>query len=81
MTTSRSEAVTRSSRAGSSSRDEAGSWAAAYRPLLIEGDRAVATGETRYADGKAYSNLFVMRFDGDGRCSEFVEWYMEQPSA
>ena len=41
----------------------------------------MATGETRYADGKAYSNLFVMRFDGDGRCSEFVEWYMEQPSA
>ena len=40
----------------------------------------MATGETRYADGKAYSNLFVMRFDGDGRCSEFVEWFMEQPS-
>ena len=61
--------------------DAAGSWEAAYRPLLIEGDRAVATGETRYADGRAYSNLFVMRFDGDGRCSEFVEWFMEQPSA
>jgi hypothetical protein len=21
----------------------------------------------------------VMRFDGDGRCTEFVEWFMEQP--
>jgi ketosteroid isomerase-like protein len=59
--------------------DEPGSWEAAYRTLLVDGDRAVATGETRYADGRTFSNLFVMRFDGDGRCSEFVEWYMEQP--
>jgi ketosteroid isomerase-like protein len=59
--------------------DEPGSWEAAYEPLLIDGDRAIATGETRYADGKTYSNLFVMRFDADGRCAEFVEWYMEHP--
>jgi ketosteroid isomerase-like protein len=59
--------------------DEAGSWEASYRPLLVEGDRAVATGETRYSDGRTFSNLFVMRFDDDGRCSEFVEWFMEQP--
>ena len=59
--------------------DEAGSWEASYRPLLIDGDRAVATGESRYADGKVFSNLYVLRFDEDGRCAEFVEWYMEQP--
>jgi len=59
--------------------DEAGSWEAAYRPLLIDGDRAVATGETRYADGPTFSNLYVMRFDDDGRCAEFVEWFMEEP--
>ena len=34
-------------------------------------------GETVYADGRRFSNLFVLRFDGDGRCSEFVEWYIE----
>jgi SnoaL-like domain len=61
-------------------RDEPGSWEASYSPLLIEGDRAVATGETRYADGRTFSNLYVMRFDGDGGCSEFVEWFMEQPA-
>jgi ketosteroid isomerase-like protein len=60
--------------------DEAGSWEASYRPLLIEGDRAVATGETRYAEGRTYSNLYVLRFDSEGRCAEFVEWYMEQPA-
>jgi ketosteroid isomerase-like protein len=59
--------------------DEPGSWEASYAPLLLEGDRAVATGETRYRDGQAFSNLFVLRFDADGRCSEFTEWFMEQP--
>jgi hypothetical protein len=47
---------------------------------MIDGDRAVATGETRYADGTVFSNLFVLRFDSDGRCAEFVEWFIEQPS-
>ena len=62
-------------------RDEPGSWEAAYRPLLIAGDRAVATGETRYANGKVFSNLFVLSFDDDGRCLDLVEWYIEQPRA
>jgi len=59
--------------------DEAGSWEASYRPLLLDGDRAVATGETRYAEGRTFSNLYVLRFDAEGRCSEFVEWYIEHP--
>jgi ketosteroid isomerase-like protein len=63
-----------------SERDEPGSWEASYAPLLIDGDRAVATGESRYADGRTFSNLYVVRFDGDGRCSQFVEWYMQQPA-
>jgi ketosteroid isomerase-like protein len=62
-------------------RDEPGSWEAEYRPLLVEGNRAVATGETRYASGKTYVNLFVLRFDEDGRCAEFVEWFMMPPAA
>jgi ketosteroid isomerase-like protein len=61
-------------------RDEPGSWEASYAPLLIDGDRAVATGETRYSDGRTFSNLFVMRFDDEGRCREFVEWFMEHPA-
>jgi ketosteroid isomerase-like protein len=61
-------------------RDSPGSWEAQYAPLLIEGDRAVATGETRYREGRRFSNLFVLRFDDSGRCAEFVEWYMEQPA-
>ena len=34
-------------------------------------------------DGKTertrYSNIFVCRFDDDGRCREFREWFMERP--
>jgi hypothetical protein len=59
--------------------DEPGSWEARYEPLLIDGDRAVATGETRYADGQTFSNLFVLEFDADGRCRSFTEWFMEHP--
>ena len=59
--------------------DEPGSWEASYAPLLIDGDRAVATGETRYGDD-VFSNLFVLGFDAGGRCTEFVEYYMKQPA-
>jgi ketosteroid isomerase-like protein len=61
--------------------DEPGSWEAEYRPLAVDGDVAVATGESRYDNGKTYSNVFVCRFDADGRCAEFREWYMEKPAA
>ena len=50
-----------------------------YRPLAIDGDTAISIGESRYANGKKYSNIFVCRFDGDGRCTEFREWFMQPP--
>ena len=41
-------------------------------------------GSTRYfgEDGARddFSNIFVCRFDDDGRCSEFSEWWMRAPS-
>ena len=60
--------------------DAPGSWQAEYRPLLVEGDRAVATGVTRYDDGKVFDNLWELRFDDTTRCVEFVEWYMRRPA-
>ena len=59
--------------------DQPGSWEAQYRPLLIEGEQAVATGTTSYASGESYWNLWVLRFDEDCRCAEFVEWFMVPP--
>ena len=60
--------------------DEPGDWSATYAPLVVEGDVAVATGETVYRnEGKTYSNMFVLKFE-DGRCAAFVEWFMKHPS-
>ena len=59
-------------------RDEPGSWEAEYRPLAIDGETAVAIGESRYTNGRTYSNIFVCRFDDEGRCAEFREWFMQR---
>jgi hypothetical protein len=59
--------------------DQTRSWVAEYHPLLVSGDRAVATGVTTYGDGTVFDNLWELRFDGAGRCTGFVEWYMERP--
>jgi SnoaL-like domain len=60
-------------------RDPDGSWEARYEPAVIEGERAVATGTTRYANGKVYDNVFLLAFDAAGRCAEFTELYAERP--
>jgi hypothetical protein len=42
----------------------------------------VATGTSRCREdadgpvGRIYENCFVMRFDGEGRCREFTEYYV-----
>ena len=64
--------------------DAPGTWEAHYQPYAVEGDRAVAIGESRYTnpDGSfrtLYYNLWTLRFDGDGRCADFVEYFMELP--
>ena len=66
--------------------DEPGSYDAAYEALAIDGDVAVATGSSTYTrpDGSiraVYDNCFVMRFEADGLCREFTEWYIERPDA
>jgi uncharacterized protein (TIGR02246 family) len=63
--------------------DPPGSFEAAYEPLAVDGDLAVATGRSRYLapDGslvREYWNCFVLRLDADGRCREFTEWYMKR---
>jgi ketosteroid isomerase-like protein len=67
-------------------RDEAGTYESSYRPLLVAGDQAVARGSSRYLNTNGsvraeFDNLFLLRFDADGRCAEYREWYMEKPEA
>ncbi len=66
--------------------DAAGSWEAHYEPYAIEGDRAVAIGESRYLEPDGafralFYNVWTLRFDGDGRCTEFVEYFTELPKS
>jgi uncharacterized protein (TIGR02246 family) len=59
-------------------------WEASYRSYAVDGDRAVTVGTSRYfATGEGgdevYHNCFLLRFE-DGRCAEFTEYWMLEPS-
>lgn len=64
-------------------RDAPGTYTAEYKPIALEGQTAVAQGRTLYyaADGQAverqFDNIFVLRFDDEGLCTDFCEWYMQ----
>lgn len=68
-----------------STRDAPGTYEAEYSPVAIDGDTVVATGTSRYRDVpggpfvRIYDNCFVLRFDGEGRCREFTEYYIRRP--
>ncbi len=64
--------------------DEPGSWEADYEVLAVDGDTYVAHGRTRYLTDdrsvvdREFANVFVCRFDDDGRCRDFTEWFMRR---
>jgi hypothetical protein len=68
-----------------STRDAPGTYEAKYFPVAIDGDTVVATGTSRYREVpggpivRTYDNCFVMRFDREGRCREFTEYYLRRP--
>ena len=65
--------------------DEPGTYDGAYEPVAVDGDLAVAVGASTYTRGPGgpiraiYDNCFLIRFDAEGRCREFTEWYMKRP--
>ena len=67
-----------------STRDVPGTYSARYTPVAVDGDVVVSTGISSYReqpDGpvvRVYDNCFVMRFDAQGRCSEFTEYYVQR---
>ena len=59
-------------------RDEPGDASFDWQPLLETPDLAVLTGTTVYHEPRrVYSNLWLVRLEPDGRCREFIEWYMK----
>jgi hypothetical protein len=65
--------------------DAPGTYDGQYEPIMIEGDRAVTNGRSLYFEQGGstlraeWNNIFVLRFDNQGRCSEYREWYMQRP--
>jgi ketosteroid isomerase-like protein len=59
--------------------DAPDSWEMTCEALAVNGDLGVARCATSYADGKRYHNIFLVRLDDDGRCFEFVEYFMREP--
>lgn len=62
-------------------RDEPGRFDGSYEPLAIDGDVHVASGWSRDFDAHGdledeYWNIYICRFDGEGRCSEFIEYWI-----
>src|SRR5581483_10319937 len=59
-----------------------GHYEAAYRTVAVDGDVAVANGIKRYGGRpggpvvRKCRSCFVIRFDAEGRCRSFTEWYI-----
>lgn len=70
--------------ADASTRDEPGTYDAAYRAVAVDGQVAVATGMSSYRESpdgpvaRVYDNCFVMQFDSEDRCREFTEWFVQR---
>ena len=62
-------------------RDEPNTYEAEYTAFAVDGDRAVATGRSHYHGAQAaktFHNVYLLEFDGDGRCRSFTEFFIEQ---
>jgi ketosteroid isomerase-like protein len=70
---------------GAPTRDPEGTYDGAYITAAIDGDLAVVTGTSVYSREpggpieETFDNCWLIRFDDQGRCSEFTEWYMKRP--
>jgi ketosteroid isomerase-like protein len=63
-------------------KDAPGGWSFSWQALVDEPDVSIITGTTTYLDPpQGYSNLWVIRLDPEGRCSEFTEWWMEHTAS
>lgn len=59
-------------------KDEPGDASFDWEPVAQTDEVRVIKGVTRYRD-ETFSNLWVIKLAADGRCREFVEWFMEHP--
>jgi hypothetical protein len=59
-------------------KDDQGEWSFRFEILALADELGFVRGWATYKEPPAvYSNLWVVRLESDGRCSEFTEWWME----
>jgi len=66
--------------------DPPDSWTADYKAAAVTGEVGVGQGITRYRAGagrpeREYANIFLFRFDEQGRCREYTEWWIKGPTS
>jgi uncharacterized protein (TIGR02246 family) len=60
-------------------KDEPGTFGFRYEVLAVSDHLGVVRGWTKYyKPDREYSNIWVIRFDGQGRCEEFTEWWVKR---
>lgn len=59
-------------------KDEPGETTFEWHLVVVADQVAVVQGTTTYPD-QAFSNLWVIHIDPDGRAQHFTEWWMEHP--
>jgi ketosteroid isomerase-like protein len=65
--------------------DEPDDWTLECEPVAVNGEVGVARCVTRYratARGpeRVYHNIWILSLDDDGRCSDYTEYYMKEPT-
>ncbi|MGH2488628.1 MAG: nuclear transport factor 2 family protein [Candidatus Limnocylindria bacterium] len=65
--------------------DDPDDWTLGCEPLAVNGELGVARCVTRYratarGPARVYHNIWLVSLTDDGRCSEFTEYYMKEPT-
>ena len=65
--------------------DAPNTWEAHYEPMAVDGETVIANGFSRYFEDDGtfhaeWDNIFLLRFNDQGECTEFCDWYMKKPA-
>jgi len=65
--------------------DDPDDWTLECEPLAVNGELGVARCVTRYratarGPARVYHNIWLVSLTDDGRCSDFTEYYMKEPT-
>jgi uncharacterized protein (TIGR02246 family) len=60
-------------------KDDPGTFSFGYEILATANRLAMVRGWTKYINpDREYSNIWLIKFDDQGRCEEFTEWWMQK---